>query len=115
MFDFEKLDLYGELNKLNILVYQTIRGLDGVDSFVIDQWKRASLSSVLNLAEGTGRMTPADKKHFYTIARGSVFECVAILDMVHRLGHIDEELFNTFYAGYEKVSKMLLGMYRSQQ
>ncbi len=115
MFDFEKLDLYTELKKLNILVYQTIRGLDGVDSFVIDQWKRASLSSVLNLAEGTGRMTPADKKHFYTIARGSVFECVAILDLIHRLGQIDEELYNTFYAGYEKVSKMLLGMYRSQQ
>ena len=115
MFDFEKLDLYGELKKLNILVYQTIPGLEGADSFVIDQWKRASLSSVINLVEGTSRMTPADKKHFYTIARGSVFECVAILDLIHRLGHIDEALFDVFYAGYEKVSKMLLGMYRSQQ
>ena len=115
MFDFEKLDLYSELKQLNILVYQSIRGLDGVDSYVIDQWKRASLSSVLNLAEGTGRMTPADKRHYYTISRGSVFECVAILDLIHRLGHMDEELYNTFYAGYEKVSKMLLGMYRSQQ
>ena len=115
MFDFEKLDLYGELKQINILVYQTITGLDGVDAYIIDQWKRASLGSVLNLAEGTGKMTPADKKHYYTLARGKVFECVAILDLIHRLGHIDEELYNTFYAGYEKVSKMLLGMYRSQQ
>ncbi|MEA1879009.1 MAG: four helix bundle protein [Bacteroidota bacterium] len=114
MFDFEKLDLYQELKQLNLMVYQTIPGLKDLDSYVIDQWKRASLSSVLNLAEGTGKMTPNDKKHYYTIARGSVFECVAILEMAHRLGHIDESLFDIFYAGYEKVSKMLLGMYRSQ-
>ena len=115
MFDFEKLDLYNELRQINLMVYQTIRGLKNVDPFVIDQWKKASMSSVLNLAEGTGRMTPADKRHFYTISRGSVFECVAIIDLIHQLGEMDEELYQTFYAGYEKVSKMLLGMYRSQQ
>ncbi len=114
MFDFEKLDLYQELKVLNVMAYQTLKDLNDMDSYIVDQWKRASLSSVLNLAEGTSRMTTADKKHYYTIARGSVFECVAILDMVHRLGHIDESLFEVFYAGYEKVSKMLLGMYRSQ-
>ena len=115
MFDFEKLDLYQELKKLNILVYQTIRSLKDVDTYLVDQWKRASLSSVLNLAEGTGRMTSADKKHFYTIARGSVFECVALIDLLHRLGHLDTEQFELFYGGYEQASKMLLGMYRSQQ
>lgn len=114
MFDFEKLDLYQELKKLNLMAFQTLREAKDMDPYVMDQWKRASLSSVLHLAEGTGRMTPTDKKHFYTLARGSVFECVAILDMVHRMGHIDEPLFEVFYAGYEKVSKMLLGMYRSQ-
>jgi four helix bundle protein len=115
MFDFEKLDLYNELKQLNLMVYQTIKGLTDVDPFVIDQWKKASLDSVLNLAEGTGRMTPTEKKQYYTSARGSIFECVAILDMLHRMGHIDDTLFDVFYAGYEKVSKMLLGMYRSQQ
>ena len=115
MFDFEKLDLYQELKKLNLMVYQTIKGLNEADPYIIDQWKRASMSSVLNLAEGTGKMNSDDKKLFYTNARGSIFECVAILDLLHRLGHIDETLFDVFYAGYEQVSKMLLGMYRSQQ
>jgi four helix bundle protein len=115
MFDFEKLELYQELKKLNILVYQTINSLTEADPFLIDQWKRASLSSVLNLAEGTGRMTSDDKKHFYTIARGSVFECVALIDLLHRLGHLNADQFDLFYGGYEQASKMLLGMYRSQQ
>jgi len=114
MFDFEKLDLYQELKKLNYLVYKKIRDLKTIDQYIIDQWKRASLSSVLNLAEGTGRMTPADKKHFYTIARGSIFECAALLDLICNLGGITQAEYEEFYAGYEKASKMLLGMYRSQ-
>ncbi len=114
MFDFEKLDLYQELRKLNLLVYNKLRDIKGLDPFVADQWKRASLSSVLNLSEGTGRMAPADKKNFYTIARGSIFECAAILDFVRGLELISSDDYEMLYAGYEKASKMLLGMYRSQ-
>ena len=88
--------------------------MDHVDPVIVDQWKRASLSSVLNLAQGTGRMTSNDKIHYYTIARGSVFECAAILDLINDLGHLEKEEYENFYMGYEKVSKMLLGMYRSQ-
>ena len=115
MFDFEKLDLYQELKKLNLNVYLKIRELKDVDPYIIEQWKRASLSMVLNLAEGTGRMTAADKRHYYTIARGGVFESVAILELIHGLGHLSKEEFEQFYAAYETASKMLLGMYRSQQ
>jgi four helix bundle protein len=114
MFDFEKLDLYQELKKLNFLVYKKLKAIQDIDPYLLDQWKRASLSSVLNLAEGTGRMTPSDKKHFYTIARGSIFECAAILDLILHLGGITQSEFEEFYEGYEKASKMLLGMYRSQ-
>ncbi|MFO7616545.1 MAG: four helix bundle protein [Bacteroidales bacterium] len=114
MFDFEKLDLYQELKKLNFLVYKKIKAISDIDPFIIDQWKRASLSSVLNLAEGTGRMTSNDKKHFYTIARGSIFECAAILELIHELGGLNRKEYEELYEGYEKASKMLLGMYRSQ-
>ena len=35
-----------------------------------------------NIAEGAGRRTPADKAHFFTIARGSATECVAVLELL---------------------------------
>jgi four helix bundle protein len=47
-----------------------------------DQLDRASVSIVLNFAEGAGRRTLPDKSRFYTIARGSATECAAILDLL---------------------------------
>jgi four helix bundle protein len=40
------------------------------------------VSIVLNIAEGAGRFSPADKGRFYAIARGSATECAAIVDVV---------------------------------
>ena len=49
-----------------------------------DQLSRASLSIVLNVAEGAGRVAPADKGRFYAMARGSACECSAIVDVLER-------------------------------
>jgi four helix bundle protein len=46
-----------------------------------DQLDRASISSVLNVAEGAGRAGRDQARH-YAIARGSAFECLAILDLL---------------------------------
>jgi len=41
----------------------------------------AASSIALNLAEGSGKRTPADQKRFYQIAFGSLRECQAVLDL----------------------------------
>ena len=47
-----------------------------------DQLERASLSIVLNIAEGAGRRAGPDKRRFYEIARGSTTETAAIVDVL---------------------------------
>jgi len=47
-----------------------------------DQLERASLSVVLNIAEGAGRRSSPDKRRFYEIARGSTTETAAIVDVI---------------------------------
>jgi len=54
------------------------------------QLERASVSIVLNIAEGAGRRSPQDKARFYAMARGSATECAAILDLL-RLRHLASE------------------------
>ena len=46
-----------------------------------DQLDRASISCCLNIAEGAGR-SGRDQARHYAIARGSAFECLAILDLL---------------------------------
>jgi four helix bundle protein len=51
-----------------------------------NQLERASVSIVLNIAEGAGRRSPQDKARSYSIARGSATECAAILDLLRQRG-----------------------------
>lgn len=112
MFDFEKLDVYTEIKQLNQDVLTFIFSLKS-DAYIIDKWKRATISIMLNLSEGTGRMTNSDKRNFYIKARSSVFESVSLMDILHGQKQISDADYSRFYERYEKVSKMLLGMVRS--
>ena len=51
---------------------------------------RASTSIVLNLAEGAGKHSKADKRRYYLSARGSATESAALMDVLLRLGLLDE-------------------------
>ncbi len=113
MFDFEKLDVYQVIKANNAKILKYIMNHKTLDPYLKDQWKKSSMNIILNLAEGTGRMSSPDKKHFLIIARGSVFESVAILEIVKELELIKDDLFKEYYDGYEQISKMLLGMIRS--
>ncbi|MBI3073996.1 MAG: four helix bundle protein [Deltaproteobacteria bacterium] len=47
-----------------------------------DQFRRASLSVLTNVAEGAGRVARADNRRCYAIARGEACECAALLDLL---------------------------------
>ncbi|HEX5168076.1 MAG TPA: four helix bundle protein [Cyclobacteriaceae bacterium] len=113
MFDFEKLEVYQIAKALVVDTLKQIYSNNHLDPYIREEWKKASMSILLNLSEGTGRMNSADKKHYITVARSAVFECVAILDVISQLGQIPLTEAQGYYERYEKISKMLLGMFRS--
>ncbi len=75
--DAEKLQCYHVAQEMRALV---VGVLPSASRAARDQLERASLSVVLNIAEGAGRRAPRDKARFYSIARGSANESVALLD-----------------------------------
>ncbi len=113
MFDFEKLDLYQLVKNINIEVLKHIDCHDEISEYLSERWKEVSMEVVLNLVEGTGKMSTSEKKEYLTTARGYVFECVAVLETIKGMEQITEEDFTSFYDDYEQASKMLLGMFRS--
>jgi four helix bundle protein len=50
-----------------------------------DQLSRASLSIVLNIAEGAGKPSMRERRRFYGIALGSLRETYALLDLMREI------------------------------
>jgi four helix bundle protein len=75
--------------------------------------ERASLSIPLNIAEGNGRWHKAEKRQFFWVARGSAFECVAILHVMARRGLLADDTVGTLYDNLTEISKMLAALIRS--
>lgn len=111
MFDFEKLDVYQKAKSFNIEIAIVIKTKD-FDRTTNDQLRRASFSIMLNIAEGSSRFSLKDRRNFMVIARGSAFECAAILDYLLGINVIDQKTFLHFIDKLEEISKMLFGLIR---
>lgn len=114
MFDFEKLDVYKKAKIFNSGIREFMKNTR-LDSTTRDQLRRAAFSIVLNLAEGSGRFTQPDRRNFYIVARSSIFECVAILDVLKDELVIDENSFREFYNRAEELSKIIFAMIKNLQ
>src|SRR4051812_1345104 len=80
-FDHEKLRAYQEALRFIAWMDPVIEKLPAKIS-ARDQLDRASTSIVLNIAEGNGKRSHPDRCRFFDIARGSVVECAACLDVL---------------------------------
>jgi four helix bundle protein len=112
MFDFEKLTVYQKAKIYNKKVNQFLVD-NRLERNTNDQLRRASFSIMLNIAEGTGRFTKPDRRNFYIISRGSVFECVAIFDYLKELNTISEMEFNEYHEKLDELSRMLYSMIKN--
>ena len=83
--DHERLDVYHLALDFLVLASEVIEGLPRGRSHLSDQFSRASLSIVLNLAEGAGKHSKPDKRRYYLTARGSATGSAALLDVCCRL------------------------------
>lgn len=112
MFTFEKLDVYKKAKEFQRKVKNEVLSQRRLDRTYCYQLKRASLSVVLNIAEGSSRFTGPSARNFYVIARGSLFETISILDILHTEGMISKEHYDAFYEKAQDISFMLYQMIR---
>jgi four helix bundle protein len=112
MFDFEKLTVYQKAKAFHKEIVNWLRSSPKIDSVTRDQLRRAALSIPLNIAEGTGRFTPRDRRNFYVIARSSIFEVVAILDILKDDAGIEAFLHMKLYQDADELSRILFVMVR---
>jgi four helix bundle protein len=95
MLDYEKLDVYRIALEFVVTTFKIRDRLPRGNGELQDQFKSASFSIVLNIAEGAGKLKQADKRRYFSIARGSVMECGALFDLFNALSHLSPDEYRT--------------------
>lgn len=87
-----KLDVFKISKEFVLACYKETISFPSEGRFaMIQQIRRAALSVHLNVAEGCSRKSSTERKRFYEIARGSVIEIDAALDIAVNLGYTAKE------------------------
>ena len=109
-FDHEKLDVYQDAIGFVFWVDELLEGIPKTLA-VHNQLDRASTSIPLNIAEGNGKYSPADRCRYFDIARGSALECAACLDVLVAKKRIDSAGDGKVFL--VRIVSMLVGLIRS--
>ena len=109
-FDHEKLSVYQESIKFVVWSDEILETLPK-NLAVHGQLDRAATSISLNIAEGNGKYTAADRCRFFDIARGSALECAACLDVLVAKKRLAEA--GPGKAILVRIVSMLVGLIRS--
>ena len=113
VFNFEKLTVYQKAISYVEFIYKLTKQFPKSEQFgLTDQFRRASVSICLNIAEGSGG-SKAEFNQFLKIARRSVRECISITEIAFRQQYINLSDKNLSRAFCVELSKMLTGLMRS--
>ncbi|MCX5726223.1 MAG: four helix bundle protein [Candidatus Saganbacteria bacterium] len=110
-FMFEDLIVYKKAMELAKNIFSLRREIK--DRIIADQLSRAALSIPLNIAEGQGRVHPREKKQYYNTAKGSLYECLPLVQLCLDLRYFDNEKYQALYDLMNEIGRMLAGLISS--
>src|SRR4030042_6137449 len=112
-FNFEQLDVYEKSIDFVNKVYLTTQNYPKEEMFGLTaQLRRAAVSISLNIAEGSAR-SKKDFSRFVDMAKGSLCECIAVLQIAFRQEYVEEHRHDDLRAELAEISKMLSGLKKS--
>ncbi|MGD0632300.1 MAG: four helix bundle protein [Terracidiphilus sp.] len=85
--DFHDLVVWQKAIDLTVCIYKLTRTFPEDEKYgLVSQMRRASVSIASNIAEGRGRLNPAEFRQFLGMSQGSMFELKTQLLVARKLG-----------------------------
>lgn len=114
-YSFEKLEVWQKAREYVATIYKLTESFPDIEKFgLTSQLRRASVSIVSNIAEGTSRSSFKDQIRFTEIAYGSAIETYCQLIVSKDLGFIDSMNFETTKTVLNEITVKLSGLKNSQ-
>lgn len=106
--DYRNLVVWQKAIELTVCIYKLTRSLPKDEVYGLSsQMRRASISIASNIAEGRGRLSPAEFRHFLGLAQGSAYELQTQLIVAQTLQLGDIEVLDQAAFLSNEISKML--------
>jgi four helix bundle protein len=104
----QDLTVWQRAMDLTVCIYRLTRQFPREETYgLVSQLRRAAVSVASNIAEGRGRLNPAEFRQFLGVALGSIFEVKTQLLVAKRLEMGRPETIDEAISLGEEVSKML--------
>ena len=104
---YRELLVWQKAKALAVHTYKATANFPKSETYgLTSQIRRASVSVVSNIAEGQGRLTPGEFRHFLGQARGSLLEAETQLAIALDLGFLERSAYDAL----ERESYQVLGL-----
>ena len=108
IYSFEKLEVWNNARDLAKAIYILSYKFSNTEKYgLASQIQRAAVSVSSNIAEGSGRISPKEKKRFIEIAYGSLMETLSQLFIAKDLDYISDDDIAEIRPLIEHISSQL--------
>lgn len=106
--EFRKLKVYNSAIDFTADIYEISKTIPEHEKYgLISQLRRAGVSIVLNIAEGSGSGSDAEFSRFLRMAIRSLYEVDAILELLVKLNYVKKDDLTGIYKKRLVLGKML--------
>ncbi len=111
-FDHEKLHVYQKALLFNEFTHKILSRIR-FQTEIKNQLDRASISILLNIAEGNGKFSPKDRCRYIDISMGSTLESSACIDILYIKNFINDDEKKKGKEILNEIVAMLIGLIKS--
>ncbi len=113
MKTYKELIVWQKAVEFVTAIYSVTKGFPKEEIYgLTNQIRRAAVSVPSNIAEGFGRNSKNEFKHFLQIAIGSLFELQTQLEIARNLEFISAEKFDKLFSSTREIEAMLSSLIR---
>jgi four helix bundle protein len=112
--NFKNLIAWQKADDLAVAVYEATRAFPREETFGLrSQMRRAAVSAAANIAEGSGKRTPKDRRSSYAISMGELNELEYYIHLSRRLAYFDNDAESRIESLRAEAARTLDGLLKA--